>query len=617
MLQKGTICIPTVPVIDADPFWGFVLHDDLAVLISAAEQGGEDLTIAGPGIMSILGDARLDETWYAPSPPASDQRGSSTQTGKWFWRNQPQGAIFTRAIEEGVNQPGTPLALVAIDFDRDDDSDGNPWSVIVADYMVDTGTSVLELADRLAQTGEFTAVMVPVITGGVLSFMLSAYQAYGVDRTATVRFEKAVNILTELNRQTRYSRYTHLITKDADDVWRTYVTANAYDQARYAYLDISETNDEPTVEKIALSYLDASEFQNEEYELEIVPTLLPFQDFQPGDLVRVHTGSGEHDLDESDQKVIAVRIIVDEASKDTSTATREKSLRIVPELSYRDVRGMAGTNSAVGGPGQCCGPRPPLQGQDPTGGTVLFTRQWTYEAGGGTLNSTSGDFPWGDFLDGGTQSAFGSHYGRSIGASSSADAGYFDCAPGQFVRVAGEVARNWFTGTFAQKNYFIDWYTAVGGSFYISTTVLSPAPCSNSVLSAFDFTTVVPATATKFIVRMDEIAVQDNMTVQVIDDDGDPGFVGQTPQPIGQPSEGAPGVSGQYMPIDAVIPHGYLAGDGVHQHSADQIALENEGLPDVANLSQAFNFRWEAVTNGTDVFVWYGTDLVHEYKDYS
>jgi hypothetical protein len=28
------------------------------------------------------------------------------------------------------------------------------------------------------------------------------------------------------------------------------------------------------------------------------------------------------------------------------------------------------------------------------------------------------------------------------------------------------------------------------------------------------------------------------------------------------------------------------------------------------------NRRWEAVTNGTDVFVWEGSDLVHEWKEY-
>jgi len=153
MLAKGNLVTVTIPVISANPFWGFVIDTDLAVLISHDEQGGEDLTVQGPGLMALLHSARLDEETYAPVPPASAERGSSDTPGEWLWRNQPQGAIYTRAIEEGINQPGTPLGLVSIDFDRTDDSDSVPWEVIVHDYIIPTGTSVLELGDRLAQTG--------------------------------------------------------------------------------------------------------------------------------------------------------------------------------------------------------------------------------------------------------------------------------------------------------------------------------------------------------------------------------------------------------------------------------------------------------------------------------
>jgi hypothetical protein len=588
MLQKGTIVTATIPVISANPFWGFVLHDDLAVLISHEEQGGEDITLSGPGIMSVLGDARLDEEWYAPSPPASDARGSSTQTGKWFWRNQAQGAIFTRAVEEGQSQPGEPLALVTIDFDRDDDSDSVPWTVIVNDYMVDTGTSVLELADRLAQTGEFTAVMVPVLTAGVLSLALSAHQTYGTDRTATVRFEKAVNILTELNRSTKYSRFTHLITKDSDNVWRTYESSNPYDQARYQYLDISETNDEVTVEKIATTYLDASELQNEEYELEITPTLLPYQDFYPGDLVTVHTGSGEHDLNESDQKVVAVRIVLDDAS----VTGQERSLRIVPELSYREVRGMAGTNSATGGPGQCCGPRPPLQPSPAVAATT--DGAWNFDTNdpGPGVNS--------QYDDGGTMPVKGRMVavGTCQANSLNTTIGHpvDPNAVGMTPRPAASAGTT-YTFHFRMRNKggigagpqtmyggFLNGAGAWLSGF--QTNVLATTPNDES-WHEYTAELVAPATTATVGWNIESAAAQ--VDFMVISHGGTPAFVGSTPQPIGQPTEGDPGSSPQYMPIDAVIPHGYLSDSGEFQHSANQLEYDNPALPDVEDVDAALD----------------------------
>lgn len=67
-----------------------------------------------------------------------------------------------------------------------------------------------------------------------------------------------------------------------------------------------------------------------------------------------------------------------------------------------------------------------------------------------------------------------------------------------------------------------------------------------------------------------------------------------------------------------------------HEHDADGIAFDNTeaGLPGdpdtmqeaidaLASLIGTPTLRWEAVTNGEDVFVWEGDDLVHEWKDYA
>lgn len=359
MLKKGNLVTYRLPGVDDSenpmPF-GFVLRDDAADLISRQEQGGEDLTLQGPGMMAVIANATLDEETWAPAPPASTERGSSQMPGQWFWRFQPYGAIYTRTIEEGQNQPGEPLGLVDIDFDRDDDSDGDPWEEIQLDYMVDTGTNVLELGDRLSMTGGFYPMMVPDLTGGDLVLELSAYQVIGEDLSATIRFAKGENVLTDVQRKQQATRITHLLIQDADGVFHpVYETANPYDQAVWQVLKIDETNDPDTLQKIATTALNASESQAEEFTLEHAPELIPLIDYQLGDLVTLHTGDGEHDLNETVQQVMAARIILDEAAVDATTETAKRSLRTVVELGYRDTSGLSGTNPDGSG---CNCPKP-------------------------------------------------------------------------------------------------------------------------------------------------------------------------------------------------------------------------------------------------------------------
>jgi hypothetical protein len=393
LLRKGNLVAVTVPMVSSDPIWGAVLKDDETSLVNRGEQGGEKFTLKGPGLLEVLRNARLLEDWYAP---VGTGRGSALGgPGEWRWRASYYGAIFTRAIEEGQHQPGTPLSLVDIDFDRDEDSDGEPWAEIGFGFTQPTGTDVLTLADVLSQGGDFYITARPVITGGNMRILVSARQELGRDLSgslsaSTVRFEKAHNILTELKRTSKHTRITHLLVRDSEGQYSTHVTPASYQSARWGYLEAAQTDDTVTIAKIAATALKATDEESDSYELEVIPGTLPADGeylpgpegtsghFWPGDYATLDSGDIAQKM-----RVVGVGVVVDEASIDGEP----KSLRIVPELSYRNTRGFSGNNPSLGeggNPGCICLKlcRP---GTPPEEEQVLLDWDWQ---GTGNLEST-------------------------------------------------------------------------------------------------------------------------------------------------------------------------------------------------------------------------------------
>lgn len=230
LLTKRNLIKVRIPSVDADPIALFVLKDDSAVLVSKDEEGGEHLEITGPGGLHMLSYARLDEVFYAPGQP---RRGNQVIPGEWAWHDVAYGSILARLFEEGVYSPGSPLGALTADFTRDLDSAGNAWYVIAEDFSVPTGSDVLTVANRLCEAGDLFMILGP-------DLVLHCYQSlsdFARDLTGdfaadTVRIDSDFgNLLTELNRKSHIDRITHLITRDMDKVFRTFVTPDAFDQA--------------------------------------------------------------------------------------------------------------------------------------------------------------------------------------------------------------------------------------------------------------------------------------------------------------------------------------------------------------------------------------------------
>lgn len=479
LIRENNLVKVRIPSVSNDPIFAFWLKEGQFTLIDSNEQGGEDLTFGGPGVIYILALSRLPTTPYAPGQPA---RGSLDELGHWTWINEPYGAILTRVIEEGQNQPGTPLADVTIDFDRVDDSDSVAWPTITEKFQTPIGSGLMDVVQRLAAAGDLYLIPEPDLT-------IHAYQTYGRTLTgsfgsSTVRFEKGVNILTQMVRTIEAREVlTHLIQQDSDGNYSTEVIAGyGGGRAHYGYHEVGQTNDDTQLNKIGQHVLSASSTHGQSLELECAPGFdptnglyMPGPDgtnghFWVGDKVTVHTGSGDHDFNAATQTVVAIRVVLDPAADDTDSTTSARSLHIVPELNYLEVRKFTGVSpAALGQPGYCCGPSPATPGTPGTEVPPTIDYTWPFTSdlydveehlhrwlGATTYESPGAKFNW-------TGTAFVSVLATTSPANSRS------VTPGvDYTLLINVTSRTGGAGT--RRLEFI-WYNSANGT--ISTHVLS------------------------------------------------------------------------------------------------------------------------------------------------
>jgi hypothetical protein len=250
------------------------------------------------------------------------------------------GQVLYRMYQEAVaaSRPTHPVPLLTVDFTDTTDSNGDPWTTTDAlvGVTAELGETYLDTLGKLLGTGVLDVVM------GV-DLQLHAYNHYGRDLTGTsfgpgvVRFAKGVNIADQLARQRRpepVATWAQVIgTNDA------VAEAELPDAASRIPRETSirgETDNETALEALGLAELqrqlvasDAIAFRiTTDDDDEDAGKYLPGPEgtahgkFWLGDLVTLHTGTGEQDFDEADERVVAITIAEDDA----------RNLEVTPEV---------------------------------------------------------------------------------------------------------------------------------------------------------------------------------------------------------------------------------------------------------------------------------------------
>lgn len=344
-------------------------------LIDSDEAGGENITIEGPGLLHKLATGSLYHSSTVSDQPA---RGSADRDGLWWWINEPYGAMLTRAFEEGRHSPfpdpaeaGSPLEFFDITFSRTVDSAAVAWPNIDGEFQVDIGTDLMTLCDRLRESGNLYVIG---DASDVDSIQVHCFQTYGDDLTGsfaadTVRFEKAVNIATELVRTSEAGlRMNKLLLRDSDGSYSTETLPGfiAGDVERWGFWDASQTNDDDLLNAIGQNVLAAAQTAVEPVGFEQPPgkdptngLYLPALHYKEGDTVTLHTGTDPEDYNEADQLVVAYRVSVREGTTDDTAVRAQRSLTIEPQLNYYSPRyGNSNVGEGPMGVPGCKCPRP-------------------------------------------------------------------------------------------------------------------------------------------------------------------------------------------------------------------------------------------------------------------
>lgn len=324
-----------IPDVDDAPIFGFFIEKGDFRLLDEDEDGGETLTFEGHGSLAYLNFAVMLSESYLSLGAGDPIDGMDPFGGLWrlylAGTGSKPGQMLARVIREATHpdRPQQPLPLLTYAFDYTDDSDGNTWASSDAadEFAAQINEGVLFVGGRLVGTQAITLQMSP-------DFVLGAYNSFGTDRTDTafgagkVRFVGGVNIAENLTRQIRPSRVaTHVNVYGEEEHSAIAALADAASRVtREAGLS-STGVDEATLEAVGEADLAERKLRSESLRVRIAMVdedgvgpdetagfYLPGPDgtnghFWVGDLITLHTGSGEFDYANSDFRVAAINVV--------------------------------------------------------------------------------------------------------------------------------------------------------------------------------------------------------------------------------------------------------------------------------------------------------------------
>jgi len=401
----------------------------------------------------------------------------------------------------------------------------------------------------------------------------------------------------------------------------------------------------------------------------------PWEEVRLDDLVTLDTGSGVWDYTEDTYPVAGLRI---ELQKSGAWWAWAELGSAQPNLNDRRFQvSPVGPHSHPPNPQLC---RPSGAPGAPTSGTVELEEFWDWttdnDSTPGAYNwAIRNTSPDGSALDAsqpvGTATSTWQYSSRMPCTPGSTLR-----TTGQIARLVGGFSASLYD----TLGHRVFWYAAASGGSALSEQVLGSVSVNGLVAASFDWSAVVPVGANYFSLRLSRITQQDNVTVTVTADDASPGEAGtpgdghidligtsvrasrcdhahhlwrtEPPTVNDDEADGYPSGTAWLVVDDVDNPtvlierHILLDNDegaaiwqreypedanGINVYDSDGLVAadvtdlvfdgatvtnDEDGQATVTIDATTATQRWEAVTDGEDVFVWESDDLVHEWKEY-
>ena len=674
-----TLVRVVIPAVDSDKYiWGFWINPRQQQVISKDEQGGEGFTFGGPGPKHYLERSLVFSESFTGQDDAIDQDAG---IWIWPETASSGRIMDRLLDEDANHTTGPFLPDLTHTFSGSTDSDGVPWVDNISsnqDFTLKIGDDLLKVMWILEDaSGMITNIDLGSI--GDPKLQLEAWQDKGRNLTGTswspsvVHFiegdrndpDNTGNIATDLDVEgSSYRKASHVLMRGDDG---QYKLAERPGWSPGEFLKVisgqyNSSNDD-VLEKVGQRLLNRQENGERQIDLRIVPGFQPSNGvYFPGppgtdghfwlwDTVSLTTGGSnptQLDYQDEPQSVTGIDIEFEEAIRDTDDLRVARSFEVHCILNKDrkssntsvDLAGSRGTVVAPPNAFKLCLPTiPPTE----SGGSTILSLEWDFETNNLDTGTSTYDLMATRQL---APYSLTTWWGWNGGLSTNPPiAPRVPIVAGQVVRVEGSFAKQLASST-STSSIVVRFYSgSVGGTAIDTQTIGIPVSGAGAgVVAVIDSTVIAPTGATFFTIAPGRNLYADNITLSVegafIPDE--PGIlrsgleelIGNSPRaarcdhrhhvirdvspqitddsPSGYP-EGTYWIVVDDVDAPTTIFATYLSVDSTDDAAVWITDPDESGDGDETEP----NLRWEAVTDGEDVFVWEDDDLVHEFEDYS
>lgn len=273
----------------------FYIAEGQNVIISAAEEGGEDYTRGGGGLLQYLSRAIV-----YPTANASGLTGQIKLKDRvWRWPDTTPGVILADLLEDALARSPSPIEFLTYGFDGSVDSAGHAWEAIGDTFELPIGLDYLQVVAKLRGL-KIAFHMTP-------GMVLQAYQDWDPPDSG-VDFVKGENIITGGNRAIHATPAKTRVTVQGtttagNPTYRTPVDSalEAAIRRREGFVQYGTTKSSTALTRAGEKELLRLKRQDEG------PTTIgalvragevPFTDYQPGDLIHVDIPGEYDDVDQ-------------------------------------------------------------------------------------------------------------------------------------------------------------------------------------------------------------------------------------------------------------------------------------------------------------------------------